>query len=139
MPMRLLQRLMIGLALTFAPIAEAAPPSGIHSIQDLFDTCDDPAATSKVACETYVHAAIQTSELVHAADNGGKLTPLFCPNDQLGAADLISVLRTQVAAHPERRSFPAPTVIVGGAVEAYPCPHPTATPSHRAKPRSRRR
>lgn len=129
-------RVLGGVALVFAPMAEAAPPSNIHSIQDLFDTCADPAATSQAVCDTYIHAAIQTAELVHAADHGGNLTPLFCPNDQLGPRDLLAELQKQVADHPERKDFPAPTVIIGGAIDAYPCPKPPAAPAHHSAKRS---
>ena len=146
MAKRLLSRLFAGVALTFAPVsfaplAEAAAPSGIHSIQDLFDTCADSAPESKAACEAYVHATIQTAEIVHAADNGGVMTPLFCPGDNMGAQDLMAVLRVQVIAHPERRAFPAPTVIIGGGIDAYPCPKgaaTTAAPAHKAPARKSR-
>ena len=151
MAKRLLLRLFAGVALTFAPVtfapaafaplAVAAAPSGIHTIQDLFDTCADGAPESKAACEAYVHAAIQTAEIVHAADNGGVLTPLFCPAADMGAQDLVAVLRVQVTAHPERRTFPAPTVIIGGGIDAYPCPKGAAAPAapvHKAPARKRR-
>ena len=126
---RLMLRLCAGLALAFAPVAEAAAPSGIHTIQDLFDTCADASDTAKAACDAYVHAAIQTAEVMQASAQGGKLTPLFCPSAQMGAQDLVSVLRIQVAAHPERKDFPAPTVIIGGGIDAYPCPKTGAVPS----------
>ncbi len=129
MAKRLLPRLFAGVALTFAPVAEAATPTGIHTVQDLFDICADGAATSKAACDAYVHAVIQTAEIMHAADNGGKLTPLFCPSDSMGSQDLVAVLRLQVDANPERKTFPAPTVIIGGGIDAYPCPKTTAQPS----------
>ncbi len=147
MAKRLLLRLFAGVALTFAPVtfarpAEVAPPSGIHTVQDLFDACADGAAASKAACDAYVHATIQTAEIVHAADNGGVMTPLFCPGDNMGAQDLVAVLRVQVAAHPERRTFPAPTVIIGGGIDAYPCPKGAAAPAapaHKAPARRTRR
>jgi hypothetical protein len=126
---RLTLRVLAGVALVFAPVAEAAPPSGIHTIQDLFDTCSDKAATSQAVCDAYIHASIQTAELVHAADHGGNLTPLFCPSDQLGPRDLLAQLQKQVSDHPERRDFPAPTVIIGGAIDAYPCPKPAGAPA----------
>lgn len=135
---RLIQLTAVGVALTFAPLAQAAAPIGIHTIQDLFDTCSDPAATSQAVCDAFIHASIQTAELVHAADNGGKLTPLFCPSDQLGPRDLLAQLRKQVAAHPERDTFPAPTVIIGGAIDAYPCPKTAAAPAHHPAPTRRR-
>ena len=146
MAKRLLLRLFAGVALTFAPvsfapIAQAAAPSGVHTAQDLFDTCADSAPASKAACDAYVHATIQTAEIVHAADNGGVMTPLFCPAENMGAQDLVAILRVQVAAHPERRAFPAPTVIIGGGIDAYPCPKGNATsaapapaaPAHRKR------
>ena len=147
MAKRLLLRLSAGVALTFAPVsfaplAQAAAPSGIHSIQDLFDTCADSSPVSKAACEAYVHATIQTAEIVHAADNGGVMTPLFCPGENMGAQDLVAVLRVQLVAHPERKTFPAPTVIIGGGIDAYPCPKGAATPSapaHKAPVRKGRR
>jgi hypothetical protein len=139
---RLLLRLFAGVALTFAPIAEAAPPSGIHTAQDLFDTCADSSPTAQAACNAYVHATIQTAEIMHAASNGGKLTPLFCPADSMGAQDLVAVLRVQADVHPERRNFPAPTVIIGGGIDTYPCPKgagaSTASPAHKAPPRRKR-
>jgi len=135
---RLIVRGLAGVALTFAPVAEAAAPSGIHSIQDLFDTCSDSASASQAACDAYIHAAIQTAELVHAADHGGNLTPLFCPGDQLGPRDLLVELQKQVALHPERKDFPAPTVIIGGAIDAYPCPKPAAAPAHHSPRRTTR-
>ena len=136
----LLSAALAGAALAAAPLAHAAAPQGIHSIQDLFDTCADPAAASQAACDTYIHASIQTAELVHAADHGGNLTALFCPADQLGPRDLLAELQKQVAAHPERATFPAPTVIIGGAMEAYPCPKPAsdAAPAHKSAKRVRK-
>ncbi|HEY5412978.1 MAG TPA: Rap1a/Tai family immunity protein [Caulobacteraceae bacterium] len=142
MAKRLILRLLAGIALTFAPIAEAAPPSGVYTIQDLFDLCADSAPTSQAACDSYVHASIQTAEVLQAAGNGGKLTPLFCPGDQMVSGDLLAVLRLQVTAHPERKTFPAPTVIIAGGAEAYPCPKasaPTAAPAHRRTPARRKR
>lgn len=124
---------LLGAALTLAPPAMAAVPNGIHTIQDLFDTCADSAPASQASCDTYIHAAIQTAELVHAADNGGNLTPLFCPNDQLGPRDLLAELQKQVDLHPERKDFPAPTVIIGGAIDAYPCPKTATAPRHKAR------
>jgi hypothetical protein len=135
---RLVKGLLIGAALAVAPLAHAAAPAGIHSIQDLFDTCADQASTSQAVCDTYIHASIQTAELVHAADHGGQLSALFCPNDQLGPRDLLAELKKQVAAHPERKDFPAPTVIIGGAMDAYPCPHSAAAPEHHPARRSHR-
>lgn len=135
---RLMLRLFCGVALTFAPVAEAAAPSGIHTAQDLFDTCADASPTAKAACDAYVHATIQTAEIMKAASQGGRMTPLFCPGDQMGSQDLVSVLRIQVAAHPERRDFPAPTVIIGGGIDAYPCSKAAGTPAapaHRAPAR----
>ena len=139
---RVLLRLCAGVALVFAPVAEAAPPTGIHTIQDLFDVCADSSAESKAACDAYVHATIQTAEIMRAADNDGKLTPLFCPSDSMTSQDLIAILRLQVASNPERKTFPAPTVIIGGGIEAYPCQKTVAqpaTPAHKTPPRKRRR
>ena len=124
MAKRLLLRLFAGVALTFAPVAWADPPGGIHSAQDLFETCADKSPSSQAACEAYVHATIQTAEIMHAASNGGKMTPIFCPGDNMGVQDLVAVLRVQVNGHPERKSFPAPTVIIGGGVDAFPCSKP---------------
>ncbi len=118
---RLVLRLCAGVALVFAPVAEAAAPAGIHTAQDLFDTCADTSATAQAACDAYVHATIQTGQILQAEAQGGKLTPLFCPGDNMGTQDLVAVLKVQVAAHPERRDFPAPTVIIGGGIDAYPC------------------
>ena len=141
MAKRLILRLLAGIAMTFAPMAEAAPPSGVYTIQDLFDLCADSAPTSQAACDSYVHAAIQTAEIMRAASNGGKPTPLFCPGEQMVSADLIAVLRLQVTAHPERASFPAPTVIIGGGAEAYPCPGAgaAAAPAHRTTAHRKRK
>ncbi len=143
MARRLILRLIAGIALiftplAFGPIAEAATPGGIHTAQDLFDVCADTSAATQAACDAYVHATLQTAELLRAAAAGGKPTPLFCPGDQMGSQDLVAVLRLQAIAHPERRDFPAPTVILGGGVDAYPCPKaaPTAAaPAHRSKAR----
>ena len=123
---RLSLRLLAGIALTLAPVAEAAAPSGIVSAKDLFDTCADQSPAAQAACASYVHATVQTAEIMRAADNGGKLTPLFCPGDQMVAQDLVAVLRIQATAHPERLNFPAATVIIGGSIDAYPCSKPTA-------------
>ncbi len=113
---------LIGAAvLSVAGAAEAEAPIGIITAQDLFDTCADKTPTAQAACDSYVHASIQTAEIFHAADNGGKLEPLFCPPDQMVAQDLVAILKVQAAAHPERASFPAPTLIIGGGVDAYPC------------------
>ena len=136
---RLSLRLFAGIALTFAPVAEAAAPSGIISAQDLFDTCADTSPTAQAACDSYVHATIQTAEIIHAADNGGKLTPLFCPSDQMVAQDLVAVLRVQVTAHPERLNFPAPTVIIGGGADAYPCSRPAANSAAPARKSAKHR
>lgn len=136
MPRRMILRLLAGVALTFAPLAEAAPPTGVHTIQDLFDTCADQAAASQAVCDTYIHASIQTAELVHASDHGGDLTPLFCPGDNLGPRDLLAELQKQVDAHPERKDWPAPTVIIGGAMDAYPCPHAAPAPAHHTSRRT---
>jgi hypothetical protein len=140
MAKRLLLRLFAGVALTFAPVAWADAPGGIHTAEDLFDTCADKSPSAQAACEAYVHATIQTAEIMHAASNGGKLTPIFCPGDNMGVQDLVAVLRLQVNGHPERKTFPAPTVIIGGGVDAYPCaktPAPAAsehtTPPHRSR------
>jgi hypothetical protein len=142
MAKRLLLRLFAGVALTFAPVAWAEAPSGIHSAQDLFDTCADKTPSSQAACEAYVHATIQTAEIMHAASNGGKLTPIFCPGENMGVQDLVAVLRLQADGHPERKAFPAPTLIIGGGAEAYPCTKPSApaaTPEHRTSPHRTRR
>ncbi len=142
MAKRLLLRLLAGIALTFAPVAWADTPTGIHSAQDLFDTCADKSPTAQAACEAYVHATIQTAEIMHAASEGGKLTPIFCPGDNMGVQDLVAVLRLQVNSHPERKAFPAPTVIIGGGVDAYPCSKasgPAATPSKTTPHKPRRK
>jgi hypothetical protein len=130
---RLVARLLVGIALVFAPVAEAAAPNGIVTAQDLFDTCADQSPTAQAICDTYVHATIQTAEIVHAADHGGKLEPLFCPGDQMVAQDLVAVLRLQADADPERKNFPAPALIIGGAIDAYPCAKPAtpAAPAHK--------
>ena len=143
MAKRLLLRLCAGMALAFAPLAWADPPGGIHSAQDLFDTCADKSPSSQAACEAYVHATIQTAEIMHAASNGGRLTPIFCPADNMGVQDLVAVLRLQADGHPERKAFPAPTLIIGGGVEAYPCSKPDARAATSGRPlaphRSRRK
>ncbi len=146
MAKRLLQRLLCAIALAVAPMnfasrAQAAPATGVHTIQDLFEVCADKAAASQAACDAFVHATIQTAELMQAAGNGGRLTPLFCPGDQMGAQDLIALLRVQVAAHPERKDFPAPTAIIGGGIEAYPCSHQAgaAAPAASTHPATHRR
>lgn len=140
MARRLMLRLLAAIALIFAPMAEAAP-TGIHTAQDLFDICADTSPVTQAACDAYVHATLQTAELLRAAAAGGKPVPLFCPGDQMGSQDLVAVLRLQAIAHPERKDFPAPTVILGGGVEAYPCPKAAVTttaPAHRTARRSHR-
>ena len=136
---RLSLGLLVGACLLFGTAAQAAAPSSIISAQDLFDTCADQSATAQAACVSYVHATVQTAEIMHAADNGGKLTPLFCPGDQMVAQDFVAVLHIQATAHPERMKFPAPTVIIGGSIDAYPCSKPTAASAAAPAQKSARR
>ena len=113
-------------ALFLAAPALAAPPAMVHTTQDLLDLCADPGDAAKAACKFYIHAAIQSAQLMRAADSGQEPKPLFCPPDSVGVEQMVATLRGQVSAHPERAGFPAPTVIIGGGLEAYPCPKTTA-------------
>lgn len=141
---RLILRLCVGIALTFAPVAEAqttapAPPpssGGVPTIQDVLDTCADPSAPAQAACAAYVNATLQTADILSAAAHGGKPTPLFCLKPGMRALDVVAVLKLQIDAHPDRKDYPAPTAIIGGAVDAYPCPKTVAAapaaPTHRS-------
>lgn len=134
---RLILRLLTGIALTFAPVAEAqttapaaAPArSGVPTIEDLLDTCADPSPQAQSACAAYVNATLQTADIMSAAAHGGTPTPLFCLKAGMRAMDIVAVIRLQIAGHPDRQTYPAPTAIIGGAVDAYPCARTVAAPA----------
>ena len=114
-------------------MARAANLTGaeVQTATDLLNVCSDPGDGARIACRFFIHGALQASQMMHAADQGGQFTPMFCPPETLSTDDLVANLRKQVAAHQERRTFPAATVIIGGAIEAYPC---TKIPSAAAGP-----
>jgi len=135
---RLILRLFAGVALAFAPAAEAATTDSVPTIQDLLDTCADPSAAAKAACAAYVNATIQTADIMSAVAGGGKQTPMFCLSAGMRPEDLVAVVRIQLTAHPDRKAFPAPTALIGGAVDAFPCAKPAArtpAPAHRSTAR----
>ncbi len=124
--------------------ARAASLTGaeVQTATDLLNLCADPSDAAKVGCRFYIHGALQASQMMHAADRGGEFTPMFCPPENLSSDDLVTALRKQVADHQERRTFPAATVIIGGAIEAYPCtkiPSSAATSGPAASRHHRRR
>ena len=65
--------------------------------------------------------ALQSAGLMHAADTHDPDATLYCAGDSVTNSDLIAAIRGLVAAHPERLKYPAASVVVGGAMEAYPC------------------
>lgn len=141
---RLILRLLVGIALTFAPVAEAqttapAPASsGVPTIQDVLDTCADQSPPAQAACAAYVNATLQTADIMSAAAHGGAPTPLFCLKDGMRALDMVAVIRLQIQGNPDRKDYPAPTAIIGGAVDAYPCAKTAAAPAapvHHSKKR----
>ena len=107
-----------------APAPAAAPmaDNGLQTATDLLNLCGNRIDAAQIACKFYIHGALQAAEMMHAADRGGQFVALFCPNENLSTDDFVAALRKQMTTHPERRTFPAATVIVGGAIEAYPCP-----------------
>ena len=123
------------MTLVLAGSARADPPAMVHTAQDLLDLCADQSDAARAACKFYIHGAIQSAQLMRAADSGQQPQPIFCPTDAVGVEQLVATLRSQVSAHPERGGFPAPTVILGGGLKAYPCPKAAATahPAHRRK------
>ncbi len=95
--------------------------NGVQTATDLIELCSQKQDATQIACKFYIHGALQAAEMMHAADHGGEFHPLFCPPDSLSTDDFVAALRLQQSVHPERKTFPAATVIVGGAIEAYPC------------------
>ncbi len=110
----------------------------IRTAGDWLELCEDHApassAASGAACRAYAQGAIEGAELMHAADRGGPLAPLFCAPANVTNNDFIAAIRELVLRHPERRDYPAATVIVGGGAELFPCRKPAPTP-HRRKRR----
>ena len=116
-----------------APAAEAS--QNVQTAGDLLDLCADPGDAAQIACKFYVLGALQSAAIMHAADTHRPDAPLYCASDTTTNGDLIASIRTLVQAHPERRDFPAASVVVGGAMEAYPCKHaPGARHHHASKP-----
>ncbi len=136
MSLRRIISLSVPVMMAVAGSALAAPPSMVHTAQDLLDLCADPGDAARAACKFYIHGAIQSAQLMRAADSGQQPQPIFCPPDAVGVEQLVATLRSQVSAHPERAGFPAPTVILGGGLEAYPCPK-AAAPAHTSRRRHR--
>lgn len=146
---RLILRLLTGIALTFAPVAEAqtiapapaaAPASsGVPTIQDVLDTCAGQSAPEQAACAAYVNATLQTADIMSAAAHGGTPTPLFCLKEGMRPQDIVAVIRLQLDGHPDRRTYPAPTAIIGGAVDAYPCAKTVAAPAAPVRHAKKRR
>jgi hypothetical protein len=123
---------MIAALLAAAPraMATADADSAIQTGADLMDVCSDASDSSKIACKFYVLGVLQSAAIMRAADTGQTDTPLYCASDATTTGDLIVAIRGLVSAHPDRLQYPAASVVVGGAMEAYPCKH---TP--RPKPR----
>ena len=114
------------------PATAAGAGGDIQSADDLLQVCADPADASAIACKFYVLGALQSAAIMHAADSGRANAPLYCASDTTTTGDLITAVRALVAAHPDRRTYPAASVVVGGAMEAYPCKR-TPAPLHRRR------
>ncbi len=116
---------VLALALV-APGAAAAQgaATNVQSAGDLLDLCADTTDGAQIACKFYVLGALQSAAVMHAADTRQSNTPLYCAGDSTTNGDLLAAIRALVQAHPERRGFPAASVVVGGAMEAYPCKRP---------------
>ena len=109
----------------------AAENVGVTTAQDLLRLCDDPGDNGKIACKFFVLGALQSAGLMHAADTHEPKALLYCASDSTTNGDLIKAIRGLVQIHPERLNYPAASVVVGGAMEAYPCARaPTATLRH---------
>ena len=107
--------------------AAAAEAGGIQTASDLLALCSDPSDNTRIACKFFVLGALQSAGLMHAADTHDPDATLYCAADTVTNSDLIAAIRGLVAAHPERLKYPAASVVVGGAMEAYPCkPRPPA-------------
>ena len=117
-----------------SPCAAATPTAesvGVTTARDLLNLCDDPGDNGKVACKFFVLGALQSAALMHAADTHEPKALLYCASDSTTNGDLIKAIRGLVQIHPERLNYPAASVVVGGAMEAYPCAHaPAATLRH---------
>jgi hypothetical protein len=114
---------MFLLAMASAPRpALAAGANGeIQTGKDLLDVCSDPSDSSAIACKFYVLGALQAAAIMHAADTGQTDQPLYCAGNETTTGDLVKAVENLVKAHPERQGYPAASIVVGGAMEAYPC------------------
>jgi len=116
-------------ALAVAPRPAAAEAGVVETASDLLSLCADPSEDTRIACKYFVLGALQSAGVMHAADTGQPRSELYCAADSVTNSDLILAIRNLVTAHPERLNFPAASVVVGGAIEAYPCKHTPAHPS----------
>ena len=113
------------------PGPAAAQNVGVTTAGDLMKLCGDPSDSAKIACKFFVLGALQSATLMRAADAHDPKAMLYCAGDNVTNGDLIIAIRGLVSAHPERLNFPAASVVVGGAMEAYPCKRaPAATLHH---------
>jgi len=120
-------------ALAVAPRpAAAAENIGVTTGSDLMKLCDDPGDNGRIACKFFVLGALQAAGLMHAADTHEPKALLYCASDSTTNGDLIKAIRGLVQIHPERLNYPAASVVVGGAMEAYPCARAPATMLRRA-------
>ncbi|HEX4096653.1 MAG TPA: Rap1a/Tai family immunity protein, partial [Caulobacteraceae bacterium] len=86
-------------------------------------------------------ATLQTADIMSAAAHGGTPTPLFCLKDGMRPQDIVAVIRLEIEGHADRKDYPAPTAIIGGAIDAYPCVKTVAAPAapvHHSKKRRTR-
>lgn len=122
-------------ALAAAPRPAAAEAGVVQTAGDLLSLCADPSEDTRIACKYFVIGALQSATVMHAADTGRPQADLYCAADSVTNSDLVLAIRNLVTAHPERLNFPAASVVVGGAMEAYPCKH---GPAHGSAARRRK-
>ncbi len=113
-----------------ASVAAPADNVGVQTARDLMNLCDDPSDTARIACKFFVLGALQSAGVMHASDTHDPKALLYCASDSTTNGDLVRAIRGLVAAHPERLDYPAASVVVGGAMEAYPCARAPATLHH---------
>ena len=136
----LLTGLAIVLSIALAaprPAAAAGPNGDVQTAGDLLDLCADTSDASRIACKFYVLGALQSAAIMHAADAGKAHSELYCASASTTTGDLIAAVQSLVAAHPDRRDFTAASVVVGGAMEAFPCKPSPRTSHHRRTHRTR--
>ena len=123
-------------ALAGAPpsVAATADNVGVQTARDLMNLCDDPGDNAKIACKFFVLGALQSAGLMHASDTHDPKALLYCASDSTTNGDLIKAIRGLVSVHPERLTYPAASVVVGGAMEAYPCANQPAAATLRHSP-----